>query len=254
MSDRATSDISPYSMVPEWITRADISDRAVRLFAILGRYANSETGAAFPRRQTLATAIRTSRSGIDRAIKELAAIGAVEVEQRHDAAGDQMSNLYRLRYASPVTTPLVTSDDTPLVTGDETPSSPVTHITRAIGTSTPVSEETGRAAEPLRDSAPAVLTFPTVGETTRWVLTQGALDGWSAAYPNLDVRAEAFKAHAWIVANLQRRKTAKGMPAFIVNWLNRAADRRGSQPTVVSGSKTSGNVDALRRFVARGQS
>lgn len=81
------------------------------------------------------------------------------------------------------------------------------------------------SAEPPSDSTPVVLTFPTVGKCPSWVLTQGRIDGWLLSYPNVDVTGECRKASAWIEANPERRKTAKGMSSFLVNWLNRAADR-----------------------------
>lgn len=84
--------------------------------------------------------------------------------------------------------------------------------------------------EPLRDSTPTVLDFVTVGKSAHWALTQLRIDAWARAYPNIEVLAECRKAGAWIDANPERRKTAKGMPAFLVNWLNRAVNgpRTGS--------------------------
>ena len=98
------------------------------------------------------------------------------------------------------------------------------------------------SVEPLRDSTPTVLTFPTVGKCSTWVLTQGQIDGWIAAYPNLDVAAECFKAQAWIEANPERKKTAKGMSAFLVNWLNRATDRPRASSSV--GPKATGPLSS----------
>ena len=74
-------------------------------------------------------------------------------------------------------------------------------------------------------SSRAVLVFPVVGERKAWELTQEFLDTLAERYPTIDVLSEARKALAWIEANPARRKTAKGMPRFIVNWLNRATER-----------------------------
>lgn len=73
---------------------------------------------------------------------------------------------------------------------------------------------------------PAVLTFPTSGVPSMWALTQAQLDKWTQLYPGVDVLAEARRALAWVEAN--GRKTARGMPAFLVRWLNRSNDRRGA--------------------------
>src|SRR5688500_6650800 len=74
------------------------------------------------------------------------------------------------------------------------------------------------------DSGPALLTYPCVGKSKEWKLTQGFVDALRADFPNLDVFAECRKAHAWVAANAAKRKTARGMPAFLVNWMNRATD------------------------------
>lgn len=74
-------------------------------------------------------------------------------------------------------------------------------------------------------SSPAVLTFPTVGSLSTWDLTEAHQAELSESYPNIDVPAQARRAHAWIRANVARRKTARGMAAFLVNWLNRAVSK-----------------------------
>lgn len=64
-----------------------------------------------------------------------------------------------------------------------------------------------------------VLSFPTVGDVKIWHLTKTQLAEWEAAYPQTDLLAECRKALVWINAN--ERKTARGMKAFLVNWINR---------------------------------
>lgn len=59
-----------------------------------------------------------------------------------------------------------------------------------------------------------------------WHLTAAQIAQWKALYPGLDVEAECRKALAWVQTN--NRKTARGMPRFLVGWLNRANDRRPS--------------------------
>jgi hypothetical protein len=84
-----------YARVPEWLLDAAVSDRAVRLYALLDRYAGAD-GAAFPSRRTLAERLRCSRDVIDRAMKDLVAAGAVDVVPRFDPAGDRTTNGYRV--------------------------------------------------------------------------------------------------------------------------------------------------------------
>ena len=72
----------------------------------------------------------------------------------------------------------------------------------------------------------AWMWFPCVGAEKHWPLFGPQLQSWVELYPNLDVPAECNKAFAWIEANAARRKTAKGMPKFLVNWFNRAVNYR----------------------------
>jgi hypothetical protein len=85
----------PFATVPEWLLRAPVSDRAVRLYGILIRYADRE-GHAFPSRRRLAEDIHCSESSLDRAVKELVHIHALKVHKRRSEAGDWDRNDYLL--------------------------------------------------------------------------------------------------------------------------------------------------------------
>jgi hypothetical protein len=106
------------------------------------------------------------------------------------------------------------------------------------------------SAEPPADT---VLTFIATGRPAAWHLTQAQVTDWEGVYPGLDVLGECRKASAWLLAN--GRKTASGMPRFLVSWLNRTTNSAPSRPSsrVPYGSKTSGNVAALQEFVKRHQ-
>ena len=85
-----------------------------------------------------------------------------------------------------------------------------------------------------------VLEFSTIGAVQTWPLQTLQVDRWQTLYPTLDVMAECRKALAWTDANPSKRKTAKGMPRFLVHWLNRATSapapatvRQGYQPRPV---------------------
>ncbi len=90
----------------------------------------------------------------------------------------------------------------------------------------PIATESGAtvSTETAADASPVVLTFRAQGKTDSWSLTQKQIDEWQELYPSLDVSACCRKAFAWAEANPAKRKTAKGMPAFLVNWLNREAN------------------------------
>lgn len=110
------------------------------------------------------------------------------------------------------------------------------------------SSATLRAAKP---SSPAVLTFPTVGQGSRtWDLTEAHVAEWSLAFPGLDILGECRKALAWVKAN--QAKTAKGMPAFLVNWFNRAVQRGGnSRPTAGGENRPQVRTTASRSVQAQ---
>lgn len=104
------------------------------------------------------------------------------------------------------------------------------------------------AAPPL--ASPAVLTFTTQGKEKSWALTQAQVDAWRDLYPGLEVIVACRKALAWTEANPAKRKTAKGMPAFLVNWLNREANsgggRNGAKPRTASEERRTWGSDAGR--------
>lgn len=105
--------------------------------------------------------------------------------------------------------------------------------TQCLGKERKGSGKEGReCALPLADAPPAVLTFPTVGQSgSEWGLMQGLVDSWADTFPALDVLGECRRARAWIDANPDRRKTARGMQKFLLRWLSRATDSfRGAVP------------------------
>lgn len=93
---------SVFVVLPEWVLDAEVSDRAVRLYAVLRRYADSTHLTAWPSRATLAERVRCSLDSVDRAMKELIAVGALSVRQRRGDDGSLTSNLYTLRSLPPL--------------------------------------------------------------------------------------------------------------------------------------------------------
>lgn len=86
-----------FGRVPTWLLDAAVSDRAIRLFALLTRYADRE-GRGFPGRRALAERLRCSVDSVDRALRELVGAGAVRIEERWDVDGDggRLTNDYHL--------------------------------------------------------------------------------------------------------------------------------------------------------------
>ena len=104
-----------FAIIDEWVLDLDISDRAVRLYAVLARYADSETHKAYPSRGTLAERLRCSKASVDRAAQELVDAGAMRKKQRHNS-----SIVYTLQVSSPLMRGVVTGDEggsAPVMTG-----------------------------------------------------------------------------------------------------------------------------------------
>lgn len=100
-----------FSVVPEAVsdfTVSGLSANAVRLYAILDRYGNSEDAIACPARSTLARRCGYSVDTVDRAKEELVNAGYLEVLTRRSQKGDPDTNEYRLHregVAAPVRLP-----------------------------------------------------------------------------------------------------------------------------------------------------
>jgi len=109
MNDQINTDLR-FSIIPEWVLDADISDRAIRIYSILARYADNETLQAFPSRDTLGKRAFCNVKAVTKAIEELVTIGAV-IKQHRKQGDSYQSNLYTLRRVGPSLTPPRVSPD-----------------------------------------------------------------------------------------------------------------------------------------------
>jgi hypothetical protein len=77
--------------------------------------------------------------------------------------------------------------------------------------------------------SPTLLSFPITGQGAgaTWAFSEAHANQLSEAFVGIDVIGEGRKAVAWIQANPTKRKTARGMPAFLHRWLSNAANRAG---------------------------
>lgn len=99
MSESSIEATIRFSIVPESVSdyeASGLSANAVRLYAILDRYGNSEGALACPSRRTLARRCGLSTDTIDRVKAELVRSGYLEVIRRPADAGDHDTNEYRL--------------------------------------------------------------------------------------------------------------------------------------------------------------
>lgn len=95
------SDIGRYGIMPEWLLREVQNGTAIRLFGLLAAAYADREGSCWPSRTRLAADLGASKDTVDRAISDLEAAGALEIEHRIGADGAYTSNLYRLVFTQP---------------------------------------------------------------------------------------------------------------------------------------------------------
>lgn len=94
--DQIRNQFGQFAQIPEDLVKDPaLSDRAIRVYALLWVYSSRGGRDAFPGRRTLAVDLGVSLSTVDRGIGELVRRGAITVEERYD--GDrQTSNVYTI--------------------------------------------------------------------------------------------------------------------------------------------------------------
>jgi hypothetical protein len=116
LDDSVTADIK-FSIVPEWLIDSGCTDKALRLYVVLARYADNENLTAYPGRGTLAKRMNCHRASVDRAVEELVALGAI-TKQVRVKDGKYQSSLYTVRRLPPsrthATTPVAPVQRPPL--------------------------------------------------------------------------------------------------------------------------------------------
>lgn len=154
-----------FAIIPDWLIDV-VSPRALQVYAILRRHADYTQADAetFVSRRRMAKRGDCSVATIDRALRELETIGAIDVVTRFED-GRQTTNLYTVRT---IRGPLLISeegvgrvyDDGPLIMDDEP-------VPRATDTESQETELALRASEPTRKQ---------VHDAMAWALVDGL--GW----------------------------------------------------------------------------
>lgn len=86
-----------------------------------------------------------------------------------------------------------------------------------------------RDAQASLFASPVAVTFPCDGNPDHYDVTEAWVAEQAKAFPSLDVLGQVRRALAWVNASPERRKTARGMPKFLVGWLGRAQDNGGGR-------------------------
>jgi hypothetical protein len=178
--DNLNTDVR-FSIVPQWLLETSISDRAIRIYALIAGYADNETLTAFPSRETLAKRAGCHVKTVDRAIAELVELGAVSKTQRMN--GDAYSsNLYTLRRVAPHKSP---PRDTH-VQGVGTPVSPPRDTTVPLTRTNEL--------EPINDNH---LTKPKPKNADDYQPSPDLLEKLTVDFPGirLDIELEKFRDH-----------------------------------------------------------
>lgn len=71
---------------------------------------------------------------------------------------------------------------------------------------------------------PTVISL-VLNDKTLYDITQSDIDGWKELYPAVDILQELRKMRGWCDSNPAKRKTRRGVKAFITNWLSREQDK-----------------------------
>jgi hypothetical protein len=234
-----------YSIVPEHLADAELgglSHVAVRLYAILDRYGNSEGSQRVPGRALLARRVGCSLDTIDRAKAELVAAGYLEVRRRRSAEGDPDTNEYVLRrMPAGVAAPMRPPSRTDAATGSRThaakqrentsgskePSVPAPSgrardelwdaLVAAMGTAAPVTRSGrgawNRAATEMRE----------VGATPE--LIRRAAGAYRKRWPGIEVTPTALAKHLHLFLPASGDEQAADREALARAWADEAAPR-----------------------------
>ena len=103
-------------------------------------------------------------------------------------------------------------------------------------------------AEPQRDSAPPVVSI-VLNNGSLHPVHQDQIDRWQELYPAVDVLQELRKMAGWAESNPQKRKTARGINAFITSWLAREQDKGGKRPQKASGGRSDQDLSWMGSYI-----
>ena len=76
---------------------------------------------------------------------------------------------------------------------------------------------------------PPLVLIPLNGGSNHGI-TAAMVAEWSSTFPAVDVPQQLRQMRAWCIVNPAKKKTARGVGAFIVKWLSREQDQGGTLP------------------------
>lgn len=82
-----------------------------------------------------------------------------------------------------------------------------------------VCAEPETVSAPVADASPVVITL-LLNTGEEYPITQKTVDELSPIYPGVDIMTELRKMKGWCIGHETKRKTKRGIMAFVTNWLN----------------------------------
>ena len=118
------------------------------------------------------------------------------------------------------------------------------------------------SAEPQAPPAPPAIVLP-LNDGTDYPVSVEQCQEWAGLYPAVDVIQQLRGMRGWLDANPAKRKTRRGINAFIVRWLAREQDRGGAVGRTATARKNATYIqhgndmgeferDAVRKMMERG--
>jgi hypothetical protein len=215
-----SSQMGPFSIVPEWVLDRELSPTALKLYIVMARFADWQTGMAFPSRETLADRMGCSLKTVDRAVIEVVKAECVKKISR----GRYASALYRVYQVDPRRTDL-SSEWTDLTTEGTDLSSRLDtddHLTRTTKRE-PLEQEPLNNLEATKSTKPSRLSkLP-----TDWYPSDRLLEMFATKWPDIDpdYHIEQFKLYY-----LSKSTKHKDWSLTFQRWMNSEQSKSLTQP------------------------
>lgn len=96
----------------------------------------------------------------------------------------------------------------------------------------------------MPDAMPVFIRMPVIGDG-EYPVTEKQVAEWAVLFPGVNVEQSLRNQSAWLKANRTKRKTMRGMPRFITNWLTSDQNSGRCKPGSSSGSTGAAAVAAF---------
>lgn len=104
------------------------------------------------------------------------------------------------------------------------------------------SKEKDIGAHVAEESAPAPEFGLVLNDATYYCPSDEDIARWCALYPAVDVKQALRNMAGWCEANPRKRKTRRGIAAFIARWLASEQDKGGGKSAKLSGAYSGGDT------------